>query len=140
MEEYYLKYEEIKGETLTIEEYIILLITYPAFSVAIADGHFDSDEKSLMGSIVRNIVTEVYQELGVEEINSLIAAYMSDFDKVYQDDVLRKVVESGLIEYSKENSEVKQSINELMQDMAATSEGVSEEEQAEIDRINLILH
>lgn len=120
------------------EEFIILVLTYPSFLVAISDGEFDDEEKKLMAEVIKNFSFEVYgNELNEDEYSNIISAYMSDFGflnlnkTIWKDKFLHAL--SFLKE--KENINVRKSIINLMKDIADVSDNTSMEEQAVIDEI-----
>ena len=132
------EFEKLISEEYSMDEFIIFLICYPAYSVANADTNFDSQEEAIMSTITSNVIQEVYTELSEADIKSLSDAYVSDFKQIYYGESGRKVIEKGLKEYYKINQEISKVVGDLMLEMANASDRLSTAEASEIERINAL--
>jgi len=134
------EYTQQRELEISDEEFLILILTYPSFLVAISDGEFDEDEKALMGEVIKNFTFEVYgNELSEEEYSNIISAYLSDFEFLHTNKEMWKAKFLNALSFlkEKENEEVKNSIINLMKEIAEVSDGTSNVEKAVIDDVVL---
>jgi len=134
------EYTQQRELEISDEEFLILILTYPSFLVAISDGEFDEDEKALMGEVIKNFTFEVYgNELSEEEYSNIISAYLSDFEFLHTNKEMWNTKFLNALSFlkEKENEEVKNSIINLMKEIAEVSDGTSNVEQAVIDNVVL---
>ncbi len=129
------KFEQRRGVTLTKEEFAILVLNYPIYLVATADGHFDEDEKELLATVLYNFLSPLYGDK-VDEIGyqNLIDNYLEDFDFLNKNE---KEFKLNLLEELKGfDTEVKKSISELLNEIASISEGIAPKEREIINFLN----
>lgn len=118
-----------KDTEMTDEEFVILLITFPAFLVANSDGNFDEDEKNLMATLLHNFLQEIYgKELNEEQYESMIISYLEDFLWIYEHTEWKEKLVGGLKILCNDIDGLNESVKEMMQEMAEVSEGESQEE------------
>jgi len=136
MELIYNKFKEELDTEMTFDEFQILVLIYPVFLVAIADGAFDNDEKEFVKEILLNFLHPLYNdEINDEQYENLVENYLTDLAFLnenkarYEDDFLRALSSFDL--------EIKNSILELLTDVANASEGLSEEEIKIIESIKV---
>ncbi len=136
MELIYNKFKEELDTEMTFDEFQILVLIYPVFLVAIADGAFDNDEKEFVKEILLNFLHPLYNdEINDEQYENLVENYLTDLAFLnenkarYEDDFLRALSSFDL--------EIKNSILELLTDVANASEGLSEEEFKIIESIKV---
>jgi hypothetical protein len=136
MEAFYRKFKEEVNLEMTFEEFQILILIYPVFLVAIADGTFDNDEKEFIKEILLNFLRPLYNdEINDEEYENLVENYLADLEFLnqnkaqYEDDFLKAL--------SSFDSEIKNSISELLNDVANASGGLSEEENQVIETLKI---
>ncbi|MFN4235044.1 MAG: hypothetical protein ACK4IK_09595 [Bacteroidia bacterium] len=131
------KFEKESNNSLTNDEFQILVLIYPVFLVANADGVFDEQEKDFVKEILFNFLNPIYKnELTNEQYDILIDNYISDLEFLkinktsFHDEFL-----SILKNY---DIEIKNSISGLLDDVANASGGLSDVEKKII--INLKTH
>jgi hypothetical protein len=125
--------EEVKTE-MTFDEFQILVLIYPVFLVAIADGTFDNDEKEFVKEILLNFLHPLYNdEINEEQYENLVDNYLADLAFLSKNKALFE--KEFLIALSSFDSEIKNSISELLTDVANASKGLSEEEHLAIERL-----
>jgi hypothetical protein len=136
MELIYNKFKKELDTEMTFDEFQILVLIYPVFLVAIADGAFDNDEKEFVKEILLNFLHPLYNdEINDEQYENLVENYLTDLAFLnenkaqYEDDFLRALSSFDL--------EIKNSILELLTDVANASEGLSEEEIKIIESIKV---
>lgn len=125
--------EKLRGTKISDDEYKILILTYPLFLIAVADGTFDPDEKGFMKNVLYNFLNPLYKNnISEDQYESLIDNYILDFEELFKsnnhkDDILK--------EFSKFDNEVKNAIFDLLNEVADISGGISEQEKIEISTI-----
>lgn len=121
---------------LSSEEFCTLLILFPSYKVAIADGIFSASEKDLMEVITANFLKEIYaNEISNDQYNQLISGTIDDL--VYADkNSWHDRFERGLKELSNQHEGLAEEIKKMIHDMAEASDGISESEQNMINQIN----
>lgn len=127
-----------RGIELTDEEFTILVLTYPAFLVAISDGVFDNVEKQLMSEVIRNFLFQTFgNELTESEYLNITLAYLEDFEFLNINKGVWKSKFLNALSFLKqeEYKDVRASIIKLVQDIAEVSEGTSKEEENVINEI-----
>lgn len=124
-----IKQEEKIAENTRIQ---ILILTYPLFKVALADSDFDKKEDKLLTQILINFLSEIYGSmLSKKERKILAELYIKDFQFIYNDKQdLNFAILDSLSNYT---LEIKNSILELLIEMAEISSGISELEFNMID-------
>ena len=60
MENIFNKFKEEVNTEISFEEFQILILIYPVFLVAIADGTFDNEEKEFIKEILLNFLRPLY--------------------------------------------------------------------------------
>jgi hypothetical protein len=129
------KFEESRKTKMSDEEFKILVLTYPVYLVAKADGNFDEDEKDLLSTILYNFLNSLYGENVSEEgYENLISNYLEDFnyltenESIYKNDFLQELKSFELT--------VKKSIHDLLNEIAGISGGIDTRESEMIAYIS----
>lgn len=120
------------------EEYAILLITFPAFRVAQADGIFDQEEKEIMRELIQSLLTEIYSsELSGDQYQNMIESYLEDFSWIKSnEEVWKTKMANGLTLLCNDVEGLKDDIKNMMNEMAEASDGVSEDERTVMKAIS----
>ncbi len=128
------KFENKRSMKMSEEEFKVLILTYPIFLVAKADGTFDEEEKQLLSTILLNFLSPLYGEnINKEQYDSLIFNYLEDFEFLYKNEETFKI---GFLNELKEfNQSVKDSISSLLNEIADISNGIDEEELKVIEEL-----
>lgn len=128
------KFENKRSTKMSEEEFKILILTYPIFLVAKADGTFDEEEKQLLSTILLNFLSPLYgDKINKEQYDSLIVNYLEDFEFLYKNEETFKF---GFLNELKEfNQNVKDSIGSLLNEIADISNGIDEEELKVIEEL-----
>lgn len=121
---------QARNTKLSDEEFAILLMTYPSFQVANADGNFDEDERDLLTTLLTNFLNEIYGDvLNDDEYENMITAFVEDFLWVNKHNEFRAKLLTGLKELCSETEGLADTIKGMMQEMAEVSEGMSQSEK-----------
>lgn len=132
------QFEKKRNTKLSDQEFSILILMYPIFSVAISDGTFDKEEENFIKMVMNNFLGEIYgNKIDSDSINAMIGNYIEDFIFISNDHELK---EDFYESFKSFNSEVKIEILNLVNEIASASGGVSEAEKNEITRIELLTH
>jgi uncharacterized tellurite resistance protein B-like protein len=132
------QFEKKRNTKLSDQEFSILILMYPIFSVAISDGTFDKEEENFIKMVMNNFLGEIYgNKIDSDSINAMIGNYIEDFIFISNDHELK---ENFYELFKSFESEVKIEILNLVNEIASASEGVSEVEKNEISRIELLTH
>lgn len=126
-------FELKSGDGITIEEYSIISLTYPSYRVAVADDNFDEDEQNLMKSILGNFINEVYKDLSANQKDELSIGLLNSLIWV-ESNFHNELVQSLKILCEK-HSDLPNVVNDLINEMAEASGGVSNEEKSVIKEI-----
>ncbi len=125
--------EKLRGTKISEDEYKIFILTYPLFLIAVADGTFDPEEKDFMKTILYNFLNPLYTtNISEDQYESLIDNYILDFEELFKSDNHKSDI---LKEFSLFDSEVKNAILDLLNEVASISNGISEQEKLEISNI-----
>ncbi len=134
--------DKLYGESIQVplseEDLISVCLSFPGALVAACDGDFDDAERLVMLDVSEelcdgNIAEDASARLKSAEI---YRAFMWLLDNKAE---LEDLIFSGLKEFLKENKETSQQITEMLYEVANVSDGISEIEQKEIDRITSLL-
>ncbi len=127
-------FEKSRNTKMSEEEFKILILTYPIFLVAKADGTFDEDEKQLLSTILLNFLSPLYgDKIDKEQYDILIVNYLEDFEFLYKNEETFKI---GFLNELKEfNQNVKDSISSLLKEIAEISDGIDENELKVIEEL-----
>ena len=131
------KFEKARNTRLTDDEFLTLLILVPVFAIAHSDGEYDSQERSTMNVIIRNLVSSIYSELNEEESLEMTTAFEEDLEYVLIHPNTEKFLLECLRAKTKMIPGLSQQVQFLMKEVAESSNGISLKEQT---RINEILH
>ena len=122
-------YENYQGKRKTVmekDDFTNLLIMYPAALVANCDNNFDKLEKE-------NLYESVKEASGD---NALLACEMySELTYLLSDHSMHNEISSCIKSEAANNQNVKTIINDLMNSVAESSEGISMEEKNKIDEL-----
>ena len=127
-------YGESVKVPLSDEDLISVCLSFPGALVAACDGDFDDAERLVMLDVSENLGDGNIAEDSSARLKSaeIYRAFMWLLDnKVDCEDLIF----SGLKEFLKENKETAQQITEMLYEVADVSDGISEVEQKEINRI-----
>tara|TARA_B100001027_G_C16265869_1_gene332046 strand:- start:3217 stop:3666 length:450 start_codon:yes stop_codon:yes gene_type:complete len=133
---------KLYGESIQVplseEELISVCLSFPGALVAACDGDFDDAERLVMLDVSEvlcngNIAEDSSARLKSAEI---YRAFMWLLDNKAE---LEDLIFSGLKEFLKDNNETSQQITEMLYEVADVTDGISEVEQKEIDRITSLL-
>jgi hypothetical protein len=127
-------FEKSRNTEMSEEEFKVLILTYPIFLVAKADGTFDEDEKQLLSTILLNFLSPLYgDKIDKEQYDSLIVNYLEDFEFLYKKE---ETFKTGFLNELKEfNQNVKDSISSLLNEIAEISDGIDENELKVIEEL-----
>ena len=120
LEQLYRAYREETKTCLSIKEFSSLILTYPAFKVAISDGVFDVSERLFMLNICEGLVRESQDEITANEkliIAELYAQYSYLANKPIWDILFIDLLKL----YLEQNTNYKKDINEMIISVAAES-------------------
>lgn len=127
-------FERSRNTEMSEEEFKVLILTYPIFLVAKADGTFDEEEKELLSTILLNFLNPLYGEnINKEQYDSLIYNYLEDFEFLSKNEDTFKV--EFLSELKEFDKNVKDSIVSLINEIAEISNGIDENELKVIEEI-----
>ncbi len=136
MENIFNKFKEEVNTEISFEEFQILILIYPVFLVAIADGTFDNEEKEFIKEILLNFLRPLYKdEINDEQYDNLVLNYLDDLTFLNQNK--EKYDTDFLIGLSTFDLEIKNSISDLLKDVANASGGLSEEENQVIETLKM---
>ncbi|MBU3660652.1 MAG: TerB family tellurite resistance protein [Flavobacteriales bacterium] len=136
MENIFNKFKKEVNTEMSFEEFQILILIYPVFLVAIADGTFDNEEKEFIKEILLNFLRPLYKdEINDEQYEILVLNYLDDLTFLNQNKV--KYDTDFLTVLSTFDLEIKNSISELLNDVANASGGLSEEENQVIETLKM---
>ena len=128
------KFENKRSMKMSDEEFKVLILTYPIFLVAKADGTFDEEEKQLLSTILLNFLSPLYgDKINKEQYDSLIFNYLEDFEFLYKNE--ETFIIGFLNELKEFNQSVKDSISSLLNEIADISNGIDEEELKVIEEL-----
>ena len=128
------KFENKRSMKMSEEEFKVLILTYPIFLVAKADGTFDEEEKQLLSTILLNFLSPLYgDKINKEQYDSLIFNYLEDFEFLYKNE--ETFIIGFLNELKEFNQSVKDSISSLLNEIADISNGIDEEELKVIEEL-----
>lgn len=127
-------FEKSRNTEMSEEEFKVLILTYPVFLVAKADGTFDEEEKQLLSTILINFLNPLYgDKINKEQYDSLIFNYLEDFDFLYKNEETFKI---GFLNELKEfDKNVKDSISSLLNEIGEISNGIDENELKVIEEL-----
>ncbi len=136
MENIFNKFKEEVNTEISFEEFQILILIYPVFLVAIADGTFDNEEKEFIKEILLNFLRPLYKdEINDEQYDNLVLNYLDDLTFLNQNK--EKYDTDFLIGLSTFDLEIKNSISDLLKDVTNASGGLSEEENQVIETLKM---
>jgi len=134
--------DKLYGESIQVplseEDLISVCLSFPGALVAACDGILMTRKRLVMLDVSEelcdgNIAEDASARLKSAEI---YRAFMWLLDNKAE---LEDLIFSGLKEFLKENKETSQQITEMLYEVANVSDGISEIEQKEIDRITSLL-
>jgi hypothetical protein len=132
------QFEKKRNTKLSDQEFSILILMYPIFSVAISDGTFDKEEENFIKMVMNNFLGEIYgNKIDSDSINTMIGNYIEDFIFISNDHELKENFYESFKSFERE---IKMEILNLVNEIASASGGVSEAEKNEIARIELLTH
>ena len=131
-------YGESVKVPLSDEDLISVCLSFPGALVAACDGDFDDAERLVMLDVSENLGDGNIAEDSSARLKSaeIYRAFMWLLDNKVE---LEDLIFSGLKEFLKENKETAQQITEMLYEVADVSDGISEVEQKEINRITSLL-
>lgn len=131
----YQEYSEKRNIKLNKEQFVYLVTLFPALRVALSDGMVDDDEWVTVKRLAKILGDEfASDDLGQEKEENLMLIYKSEFRHLIKNlDEWEEKFLTTLKEYFKENDASKEFVMETMYLFANASDGVSD---AEIKNIN----
>ena len=134
MKKLYEDFKKARNVDISLEEFKILVVSYPVYKVASADGHFDETEQKLLTEIIYNFLSEIFENhLIDEEKHQLAKILIDDLEYINSEkDTLDEKFMTVLEEFP---PELRTSIGELLDDMAEISGGVDDSEKDMINNI-----
>ena len=127
-------FEKSRNTQMSEEEFKVLILTYPIFLVAKADGSFDEEEKQLLTAILFNFLNPLYgDKINKEQYDSLILNYIEDFEFLNKNEGTFKI--RFLNELKEFDKSVKDSISSLLNEIAEISNGIDENEFKVIEEL-----
>lgn len=131
----YNQYKKDRDINVSMEEFQILVLSYPIFKVASADGNFDQEETQLLSEILVNFLSEIYADsLNETEQHKLAQLYIEDL--LFVDLNKEKYDQKFLKLLSTFSKEIKESISKLLTEMAEVSGGLDELENEMIESLH----
>ncbi len=129
------KFEIARDTKMSDEEFKVLLLSYPIYLVAKADGTFDQNEIDLMSTILYNFLYSIYGDnINDNGYDNLISNFIDDFEFLSKNEIEFK--NDFLTELTNFDISVKKSINDLLIEIAEISGGVDINEKNMIDFIS----
>jgi hypothetical protein len=124
----------------TLEEFIPLVVFFPAFMVVISDGILDQEEWEYLKQLSRFMAKSYKEAETKEDIKKYTSSYLREIGYLLRNlPVLQEDFLLALKSYVLEKPEVKASIVDTIQLFAEASEGTSKIEAKMIDYINNLL-
>lgn len=131
----YNQYMKDRDINVSMEEFQILVLSYPIFKVANADGNFDQEETQLLSEILVNFLSEIYTDnLNENEQNKLAQLYIEDL--LFLDLNKEKYDHEFLKLLSTFSKEIKESISSLLTEIAEVSGGLDKLENEMIQSLH----
>ena len=132
-------YGESVKVPLSDEDLISVCLSFPGALVAACDGDFDDAERLVMLYVSENLGDGNIAEDSSARLKSaeIYRAFMWLLDNKVD---LEDLIFSGLKEFLNDNKETSQQITEMLYEVADVSDGISEVEQKEINRITSLLN
>lgn len=131
----YDQYKNDRDINVSMEEFQILVLSYPIFKVANADGNFDQEETQLLSEILVNFLSEIYTDnLNENEQNKLAQLYIEDL--LFLDLNREKYDQEFLKLLSTFSKEIKESISSLLTEIAEVSGGLDKLENEMIQYLH----
>ncbi len=134
----YQKYKKERPIEMSESQFYPLIFTFPPLLVAAADGIVDDAERQTLAYIAKNLAFTFDKEgLTYTQMKKLAESYVAEFGflidnhKRFETDFL-----NALHEYLLENEEAKSEIKEMLFASAEASDGISDVEQAAIEKLS----
>jgi hypothetical protein len=133
--------EYCDSQNIDIEskEFLILILLFPAYLVAIADNNVDKDEKQIIGQFTFNILSEIYGgELSTDDYDRMILAYYQELKSIgenlnkWED----KFISTLTFICANSPESLGRSVIMLMEEVSASSNGQSDIEKQVIINIS----
>lgn len=130
-------YSEKRNIKLNKEQFVYLVTLFPALRVALSDGLVDDDEWLVVKRLAKILGDEfASDDLGQEKEENLMLIYKSEFRYLIKDlDEWEEKFLIALKEYFKENEASKEFVMETMYLFANASDGVSDAEMKNINKL-----
>lgn len=128
------EFETARKVNLTFDEFQILVVSYPLFKVAGADGEFDETERQLLLEILGNFFSEIFKDnLSKEDKEKLANLFVDDLKFI---DSKKDIFDKKFLEALKEFPlELKTSIKDLLKDMAEVDGEFDDSEKEMVTQI-----
>lgn len=134
METLYKEFKHARQSDLSLEEFQILVLSYPIFKVANADGNFDKEETQLLTEILINFLSEIFADnLTEEDQKKLAQLYIEDLLFIKSNN--QKFDLPLLNSLSSFSIEIKKSIANLLLEIAEVSDGLDKQENEMIENL-----
>lgn len=131
----YNQYKKDRDINVSMEEFQILVLSYPIFKVAKADGNFDQEETQLLSEILVNFLSEIYTDnLNETEQKKLAQLYIQDL--LFLDLNKEKYDQEFLKLLPTFSKEIRESISNLLTEIAEVSGGLDKLENEMIESLH----
>ena len=131
-------YEQGEKEYLTTDILVSTVLTFPSLLIADADGDVDEDERIFLMSLAQNFIDD-YDSNCEKSRLKVAECYRLFLKLLLLNDMHKKFILTSISEFCRYNPDAKRKIIDSMYGVAYSSDGLSEVEKKEIDRIKNIL-
>lgn len=139
----YEKYCAERSAALTSPQFGSLVMFFPALLVIMSDGVVDEEEWIYVKYLAKFVADTMKDEVAEEDLAALQEAYYKELEYLVDPDHLERWKPEFLkviSEYVDGHPEVKEDIEDILYIFADASDGLSEEEEEQIDAIKKELH
>lgn len=135
VEQLYKEYSKIRGVRLTEEQFVYITKIYPSLLVCMSDGVLDKEEWEGIIQITNGLAEEFVTPENTRESVAMI--FRTEFRYLLDHiDKWNKKFLNALRDSIKDNESDKEFVSETMYLFANIADGISEEEQDEIDSLS----
>lgn len=142
-ENLYKKYCAERSASLTDQQFGSLVMFFPALLVIMSDGVVDEEEWIYVKYLAKFISDTMKDEVAEEDLGALQEVYYKELEYLVDPDHLERWKPEFLMvisEYVDGHPDVKEDIEDILYIFADASDGLSEEEEEQIELIKKELH